>query len=129
MPYVPGSGAQAPATPPPAPPPASSALVPYDRRELDAKRIQAAKDFYEVLGVSKTANNREIRVAYRNKSLLHHTNKGGSRAEFDKVQEAFNTLNDQAKRDAYDRRIGIKNGGRRTLNKRLNKKRRYTYRR
>jgi DnaJ-domain-containing protein 1 len=139
---APAAAAPAPAAAAPAP--AAAAPAPATPRELDAKRIQAAKDLYEVLEVSKTASKRDITMAYRKKMLLHHTNKGGSRAESDKVQEAYETLTDQEKRDAYDITLGIKKydttlaikkGGRRriTVNRHLSRRnrssRRTTYRR
>lgn len=63
-------------------------------------------DFYEVLGVAKTATQEEIKKAYRKKSFDTHPdrNPGNAEAEktFKEVQEAYAVLSDEQKRKQYD---------------------------
>ena len=64
------------------------------------------KDFYEVLGVSRSATNDEIKAAYRKLALKHHPdrNPGNKEAEekFKEAAEAYEVLSDVQKRKAYD---------------------------
>jgi DnaJ-class molecular chaperone len=61
-------------------------------------------DIYDVLGVSKTASDREIQKAYRKRCVQTHPDKtGGDRRAFDKVAEAYDILSDDTKRQTYDR--------------------------
>ena len=59
-------------------------------------------DYYNILGVSKTASQDEIKKAYRKLAAKHHPDKGGDTAEFQKVEEAYRTLGDPQKRSEYD---------------------------
>ncbi len=65
------------------------------------------KDYYETLGVPRTADDKEIKAAYRGLARKHHpdVNKGDKRAEgkFKRVAEAFAILSDKEKRAQYDR--------------------------
>ncbi len=66
----------------------------------------AQKDFYDVLGVSRTASVDEIKSAYRKLALKYHPdrNPGDKQAEeeFKKVAQAYEVLSDQTKRKQYD---------------------------
>lgn len=61
------------------------------------------RDYYEVLGVAKTASADEIKKAYRKKALEHHPDKtGGDDTKFKEVNEAYEVLGNDDKRKAYD---------------------------
>lgn len=65
------------------------------------------RDYYEVLGVSKTASDAEIKSAYRKLALKYHPDKnpGDTEAEekFKEAAEAYSVLSDQNQRAKYDR--------------------------
>jgi molecular chaperone DnaJ len=67
----------------------------------------AKRDYYEVLGVSKSASADEIKKAYRRLAMKHHPdrNKDDSDAEtrFKEAKEAYEVLSDDDKRSAYER--------------------------
>ena len=67
----------------------------------------AKRDYYEVLGVARTADERDIKSAYRKQAKEFHPdrNPGDSDAEhkFKEVSEAYDVLKDPQKRAAYDR--------------------------
>ena len=64
------------------------------------------RDYYEVLGVSRDANERELKKAYRRFAMKYHPdrNPGDQEAEkkFKEAKEAYEILSDQKKRSAYD---------------------------
>ena len=63
------------------------------------------RDFYEVLGVAKTASAAELKKAYRQQALKYHPdrNKAGDAAEkFKEISEAYEVLANPEKRQAYD---------------------------
>lgn len=63
------------------------------------------RDFYEVLGVPKTASDAEIKTAYRRLARQHHPDvdkTSGAAERFKEISEAYQVLSDQQKRKAYD---------------------------
>ncbi len=61
-----------------------------------------AKDFYDILGVSKTASEAELKKAYRKLAHQHHPDKGGQKEKFQEINEAYQVLSDKQKRAQYD---------------------------
>ena len=66
-----------------------------------------AEDHYETLGVPRTASAEDIRKAYRELARKYHPDlhpdDAAAKEKFKKVQTAFDVLNDQSKREMYDR--------------------------
>jgi len=77
----------------------------------------AQRDYYEVLGVAKTATADEIKKAYRKLAIQYHPDKnpGNKEAEekFKEATEAYEVLIDDKKRSVYDQYgfDGVKNMG------------------
>ena len=82
----------------------------------------AKRDYYEVLGVPKTASADEIKKAHRKLALKYHPdrNKDNKEAEerFKEIQEAYDVLSDAQKRQNYDQfgHAGVGAGGARAPN-------------
>ena len=66
--------------------------------------MASKRDYYEILGVSKTASKDEIKSAYRKLAKKYHPDnkETGDEAKFKEVQEAYDILFDDQKRSAYD---------------------------
>jgi len=62
----------------------------------------AKRDYYEILGVSKSASADEIKKAFRRLAIQHHPDRGGNEESFKEVNEAYEILKDDAKRKRYD---------------------------
>ena len=65
----------------------------------------AKRDFYEVLGISKSATEQEIKKAYRQLAKKYHPDvnkEDGAEDKFKEVQEAYEVLSDSSKRSNYD---------------------------
>jgi len=62
------------------------------------------ENYYDILGVSKTATADEIKKAYRKKSLKYHPDnqESGCESEFKKVNEAYQVLSNESSRNKYD---------------------------
>ncbi len=67
----------------------------------------ARRDYYEVLGVSRQATEKEIKAAYRRLALQYHPDKNpgdqGAEESFKEAAEAYAVLSDAEKRARYDR--------------------------
>src|SRR3954464_1879121 len=65
------------------------------------------RDYYEVLGVSRTATDQEIKSAYRRLAVRYHPDKNPGDAEaedkFKEAAEAYSVLSDADQRRRYDR--------------------------
>src|ERR1041385_8652026 len=65
----------------------------------------ANKDYYEVLGISKTASADEIKKAYRKLALQYHPDRNKTKEaeeKFKEVTKAYEVLSNEEKRKNYD---------------------------
>ena len=78
--------------------------------------VSGSKDYYELLGVPKTADSREIRKAFKKLAITMHPDKNpddpDAQEKFLKLKTAYETLKDQDTRKAYDLygEQGVKDG-------------------
>ncbi|XP_032236561.1 dnaJ homolog subfamily B member 8 [Nematostella vectensis] len=67
-----------------------------------------SEDYYEVLGVPRSASEEDVKKAYRRQALRWHpdknpTNREHAEEKFKKLSEAYEVLSDKEKRDIYDK--------------------------
>ncbi|XP_004229763.1 dnaJ protein homolog 2 [Solanum lycopersicum] len=67
-----------------------------------APRRSDNSKYYEVLGVSKSASQDELKKAYRKAAIRNHPDKGGDPEKFKELGQAYEVLIDPEKRDIYD---------------------------
>jgi len=68
--------------------------------------LSSAGDFYGILGISRKATSKEIKKAYRSKSLEFHPDKNkseGSADKFAEIARAYEVLSDETLKEVYDR--------------------------
>ncbi|MGC6427678.1 MAG: molecular chaperone DnaJ [Akkermansiaceae bacterium] len=69
--------------------------------------MSGERDYYETLGVSRDADQREIKKAYRKAAVVHHPDKNpddpSAEEKFKELGQAYEVLGDEEKRAAYDR--------------------------
>ena len=69
----------------------------------DVEVMPGKKDYYDVLGVPKTASDEDIKRAFCALAHKHHPDKkGGDEAKFKEINEAYQVLSDKEKRAKYD---------------------------
>jgi len=78
--------------------------------------MRMGKDYYKVLGITRTASEDDIKKAYRKMALRFHPDKNksaGAEEKFKEIAEAYEVLSDKRKRDIYDKygEEGLKGGG------------------
>ena len=59
-------------------------------------------DYYELLGVTKSSSDKELKTAFKNKAMQYHPDKGGDPEKFKQINEAYQVLSDTQKRQMYD---------------------------
>ncbi len=65
---------------------------------------QIMSDYYDILGIGKSASKEEIKKAYRSLAHKYHPDRpGGSAERFKEVSEAYQVLSDDSKRQQYDK--------------------------
>ncbi len=69
--------------------------------------MATSRDYYEILGVSKTASEQELKNAYRKQALAwhpdrHKEDKKTAESKFKEINEAYQVLSDPQKKAAYD---------------------------
>ncbi len=69
--------------------------------------VAQKRDYYEILGVSRSAGEEELKKAYRKLAIQYHPDRNpgrqGSRGKFQRTSEAYQVLSDPERRAQYDR--------------------------
>ena len=60
------------------------------------------KNYYEILGVSENATADEIKKTFRKEAVKHHPDRWWSKEKFQEINEAYQVLSDEQKRQQYD---------------------------
>ena len=64
--------------------------------------MASTPDYYQTLGVPRTATAYDIKKAFRKLARKHHPDAGGDEAKFKEINEAYEVLSDEKKRNLYD---------------------------
>ncbi len=70
-----------------------------------------SESYYDILGVSKSADASQIKKAFRSKAKQHHPDRGGDEAKFKKVNQAYEVLSNPQKKAQYDQFGSVGGGG------------------
>lgn len=79
--------------------------IKIERLHCNEEKIMKYKDYYEILGVSRTSNEKEIKLAYRKLAKKYHPDvnkEKGAADKFKDINEAYEVLSDPNKRQRYD---------------------------
>ena len=60
-------------------------------------------NYYDVLGINKSASESDIKKAYRKQAKKHHPDRNGDEEKFKQITEAYEVLGNKTKRDNYDK--------------------------
>ncbi|CAH8666255.1 DnaJ (Hsp40), sub B, member 12, variant 3 [Schistosoma haematobium] len=78
----------------------------FTKTQIDSlRKVLSCKDYYEILGVSRTASDEEIKKAFKLHALKFHPDKNrapGAAEAFKKIKKAYEVLTDPEKRQRYD---------------------------
>src|SRR5882724_12013861 len=69
---------------------------------LPYKLTMSIMDYYEILGITKSASQDEIKKAFHKLAHKYHPDKGGDEKKFKEINEAYQVLSDAQKRQQYD---------------------------
>ena len=88
-----------------------ASLFLFSKRTCSSTRIDnKQKSYYEVLGVSQTATQSQIKEAFYDISKAHHPDKrtsGSSVEKFKRANEAYSVLSDEDQRTSYDQELRL----------------------
>ena len=60
------------------------------------------KNYYDMLDISESASNKEIKQAFKKLAKEHHPDRGGDTTKFKEANEAYDTLKNPSKKQEYD---------------------------